>query len=480
MAAPRIHPVILSGGSGTRLWPMSRTAYPKQLMPLVSERTMLQETVIRVGPTTADAAVTFAPPLVVCNDEHRFMVAEQLRQVGVAPAGIVLEPVGRNTAPAAAVAALILLRGDPEALMLMLPSDHHVADAPAFRAAVAQAAAAAIQGALVTFGVAADRPETGYGYIRRGAPLNAAPGCFRVDRFVEKPDLETARAYVQSGDYDWNSGMFLFRAGRLVEELETHAPEVLAAARAALGAARADLDFLRLDKAAFGAAPSLSIDYAVMEKTEGAAVCPVDIGWTDVGSWAALWEIAAKDEHGNALIGDVIANDLSGCYVRADGRLVAAVGLKDVILVDTADAVLVVARDRAQDLRQLVDRIREARRSEHLQHRRVYRPWGSYEGVDLGERHQVKRIIVKPGGRLSLQRHAHRAEHWIVVKGSARVTRDRDVFDLHENQSTYIPLGAVHRLENVTDEPLHLIEVQSGGYLGEDDIVRLEDTYGRG
>jgi mannose-1-phosphate guanylyltransferase / mannose-6-phosphate isomerase len=474
MAEPRIHPVILSGGSGTRLWPMSRAAYPKQLMPLISEQTLLQDTAGRVS----DAG-SFADPLIVCNDEHRFMVAEQLREVAIKPVAIVLEPVARNTAPAAAVAALILLRSDPEALMLMLPSDHHIADGAAFRTAVEQAAVAAAQGALVTFGVAPDRPETGYGYIRLGAPLNAAPGCFRVERFVEKPNLETARDYVDSGAYAWNSGMFLFKASRLVEEMETHAPAILAAARAAVSGAREDLDFLRLDKEAFAAAPSLSIDYAVMEKTERAAVFPIDIGWTDVGSWAALWEIAPKDDRGNALSGDVIATDLTDCYVRGDGRLVAAIGLKDVILIDTADAVLAVARDRAQDLRLIVDQIKEAKRSEHMHHRRVYRPWGSYEGVDLGDRHQVKRIIVKPGARLSLQKHAHRAEHWIVVQGSARVTRDRDVFDLHENQSTYIPLGAVHRLENIADEPLHLIEVQSGRYLGEDDIVRLEDTYGR-
>jgi mannose-1-phosphate guanylyltransferase / mannose-6-phosphate isomerase len=474
MAEPRIHPVILSGGSGTRLWPMSRAAYPKQLMPLISEQTLLQDTAGRVS----DAG-RFAAPLIVCNDEHRFMVAEQLREVAIKPVAIVLEPVARNTAAAAAVAALILLRSDPEALMLMLPSDHHIADGAAFRTAVEQAAVAAVQGALVTFGVTPDRPETGYGYIRRGAPLNAAPGCFRVERFVEKPNLETARDYVDSGAYSWNSGMFLFKASRLVEEMETHAPAILAAARAAVAGAREDLDFLRLDKEAFAAAPSLSIDYAVMEKTERAAVFPIDIGWTDVGSWAALWEIAPKDDRGNVLSGDVIASDLTDCYVRGDGRLVAAIGLKDVIIIDTADAVLAVARDRAQDLRLVVDQIKEAKRSEHMHHRRVYRPWGSYEGVDLGDRHQVKRIIVKPGARLSLQKHAHRAEHWIVVQGSARVTRDRDVFDLHENQSTYIPLGAVHRLENIADEPLHLIEVQSGRYLGEDDIVRLEDTYGR-
>jgi mannose-1-phosphate guanylyltransferase/mannose-6-phosphate isomerase len=474
MTAPRIHPVILSGGSGTRLWPMSRSAYPKQLMPLVGEQTLLQQTAARAG----DAA-QFAPPLIVCNEEHRFMMGEQLRRVGIAPGAILLEPIGRNTAPAAAAAALVLLREAPDALMLLLPSDHFIADADGFRAAVARAAMAARQGALVTFGIAPSRPETGYGYIRRGTALDDAPGCFAVARFVEKPDLATAETYLRDGGYSWNSGMFLFKAARLVEELERHAPAVVEAARRAVAEAGTDSDFMRLGKGAFAEAPSISLDHAVMERTQHAAVLPVDIGWTDVGSWAALWDIAAKDADGNALIGDVVTQDARGCYVRAAGRLIAIVGLADTVVVDTPDALLVAARDRAQDVRRIVERLKEAGRGETEQHRRVTRPWGTYEGIDLSDCHQVKHIMVKPGGRLSLQKHARRAEHWIVVQGKARVTRDDEVFELGANEATNIPLGAVHRLENLGDEPLHLIEVQCGDYLGEDDIVRLEDTYGR-
>lgn len=470
----QIHPVILSGGSGTRLWPLSRSAYPKQLMPLLSELSLLQETVRRV----ADPG-RFAPPLLVCNEEHRFLVAEQLRAIGVAPAQIVLEPTARNTAPAAAVAALIVAAADPDAAILLLPSDHHVDDVARFLEAVAAARKAAENGALATFGMTAARPETGYGYILRGTALPDAPGCFRVERFVEKPDQATARAYVADGRYAWNSGMFLAKAGRLVAELERYAPDVLAAARAAIAGATADLDFMRLDAAAFARAPSISIDYAVMEKTDRAAVVPAEMGWTDVGSWGALWDVAPRDDDGNTLIGDVIAADTRNSYVRADGRLVAVVGVENVIVVDTSDAVLVVPRAKAQDVKAVVDRLKAARRSEQQHHRRVYRPWGSYESVDAGERFQVKRLIVKPGGRLSLQKHARRAEHWVVVRGTARVTRGNEEFDLAENQSTYIPVGTVHRLENRTTEPLHLIEVQSGSYLGEDDIVRLDDQYGR-
>jgi mannose-1-phosphate guanylyltransferase/mannose-6-phosphate isomerase len=469
-----IHPVILSGGSGTRLWPLSRAAYPKQLMPLVADVSLLQATVGRVG----DAG-RFAPPLLICNDDHRFLVAEQLRDLGVAPHAIVLEPAARNTAPAIAAAAIILAEDDPAAVMLVLPSDHHIGAPERFLAAVADALPAAEAGRLVTFGIAAVRPETGYGYIKRGAPLPEAPGCFAVERFVEKPDLATAERYVADGSYAWNGGMFLMRADRLLAELGRFEPELLAAVRRAVREARRDLDFLRLDRAAFAAAADRSIDYAVMERTDRAAMVPVEMGWTDVGSWSALWDVAPKDQAGNTLIGDVIGVDLRNCYVRGDGRLVAAVGLEDVILVDTDDAVLAVHRDHAQDIKRVVDVLKQSNRGEHLQHRRVYRPWGSYEQVDLGDRHQVKRIIVKPGARLSLQKHAKRAEHWVVVAGRARVTRDDQVFDLAENQSTYIPLGAVHRLENPGDEPLHLIEVQSGSYLGEDDIVRIEDNYGR-
>jgi mannose-1-phosphate guanylyltransferase/mannose-1-phosphate guanylyltransferase/mannose-6-phosphate isomerase len=470
----KIHPVILSGGSGTRLWPLSRAAYPKQLMPLVSDGSLLQETVQRVGDQGR-----FAAPLLICNDEHRFMVAEQLHQDGVVPDRIVLEPVARNTAPAAAAAAVLLAADDPDALMLLLPSDHHIGDTARFLAAVDAAAAAARQGALVTFGMAAERPETGYGYIRRGAALAGADGCFQVDRFVEKPDLATAQSYLDDGHFAWNSGMFLFKAAQLIAEMERHAPAVVAAARAAVAQAVTDLDFVRLDASAFADAPSISIDYAVMEKTDHAAVVPAEMGWTDVGSWGALWDIAARDGDGNTLIGDVIATDSRNSYVRGDGRLIAVVGVEDLIVVDTADALLVAPRAKAQEVKAVVDRLKAAGRSEQLHHRRVYRPWGSYESVDAGERFQVKRLIVKPGGRLSLQKHAKRAEHWVVVSGTATVTRGNEEFDLTENQSTYIPVGTVHRLENRTSEPVHLIEVQSGSYLGEDDIVRLDDQYGR-
>lgn len=470
----KIHPVILSGGSGTRLWPLSRAAYPKQLMPLVSTGSLLQETVQRVGDRDR-----FAAPLLICNDEHRFMVAEQLHQDGIVPDRIVLEPIARNTAPAAAAAAVLLAADDPDALMLLLPSDHHIGDPARFLAAVDTAAAAARQGALVTFGMAAERPETGYGYIRRGGALAGVTDCFQVDRFVEKPDLATARSYVADGHFAWNSGMFLFKAAQLIAELERHAPAVIAAARAAVAKAVSDLDFVRLDADAFATAPSISIDYAVMEKTDHAAVVPAEMGWTDVGSWGALWDIAARDGDGNTLIGDVIATDSRNSYVRGDGRLIAVVGVEDLIIVDTADALLVAPRAKAQDVKAVVERLKADGRSEQLHHRRVYRPWGSYESVDTGERFQVKRLTVKPGGRLSLQKHAKRAEHWVVVSGTATVTRGNEEFDLTENQSTYIPVGTVHRLENRTSEPVHLIEVQSGSYLGEDDIVRLDDQYGR-
>jgi mannose-1-phosphate guanylyltransferase / mannose-6-phosphate isomerase len=466
-----IRPVILSGGSGTRLWPLSRAAYPKQLMPLVGEQSLLQETVERVG----DPAL-FSAPLLICNDEHRFLVAEQLRALGRKPEAIVLEPLGRNTAPAVTAAALM---AEPETLLLILPSDHYIADAAAFRAAVATAARAAEGGALVTFGIAPHAPETGYGYIRRGEALKDKPGCHRVAAFVEKPDSTTAARYLASGEYLWNGGMFLFRADRFLAELARFEPAMKAAVESAVAGAKRDLDFIRLDKDAFAAAPANSIDYAVMEKTKDAAVVPVEMGWTDVGSWAALWDVAQKDADGNALIGDVVAVDVKNSYIRGESRLVTAVGLQDIVLVETVDAVMAVSRERAQDLKLMIDKLSAAGRGERLAHRRVYRPWGTYETVDVDRGFQVKRIVVNPGARLSLQKHHRRAEHWIVVRGTARVTRDRDVFDLVANQSTYIPLGAVHRLENPGQEPLHLIEVQSGDYLGEDDIVRLEDNYGR-
>ena len=463
-------PVILSGGSGTRLWPLSREAYPKQFLALAGEDTMLQATWQRV------AELASAAPLVVANEDHRFMVAEQLRQVGCTPAAIVLEPVGRNTAPAIAVAALQATADGADPLLLVLPSDHAVRDREGFHRAVRTASAAAGQGRLVTFGIVPTGPETGYGYIK------AAPGdgVRPVERFVEKPDAETARAYVASGEYFWNSGMFLFRASRYLEELERFRPDILAACRRAFAGASRDADFVRLEREAFAASPSDSIDYAVMEKTGAASVLPVDVGWNDVGSWSALWEVAEHDAEGNAHHGDVVALGCRNTYAWTDRRLVALIGLEDVVVVDTDDALLVAHRDRVQEVKDVVAGLKRDGRGEAVLHRKVYRPWGAYDSIDTGERFQVKRITVKPGASLSLQMHHHRAEHWVVVRGTARVTRGDEVLLLTENQSTYIPLGVKHRLENPGKVPLELIEVQSGSYLGEDDIVRFEDVYGRG
>ena len=460
--------VLLSGGSGTRLWPLSREAYPKQFLPLAGEETMLQETWRRVAPLASRA------PIVVANEEHRFLAAEQLRLVGVEGAAIVLEPAGRNTAPAIAAAALQALAGGDDPLLLVLPSDHVVRDAAAFQAAVREAMPAAEQGALVTFGIVADAPETGFGYIQSGEGEGVRP----VRRFVEKPDAATAQAYLDSGDYYWNSGMFLFRASRYLEELEKFRPDMVTAVRGAFEGAARDGDFVRLDKDAFAASPSDSIDYAVMENTDRAMVLPVDIGWNDVGSWSALWEVSEQDADGNAGHGDVIAIDSRNSYAWSR-RLVALVGVDDLVVVETDDAVLVARKDRVQQVKDVVARLKAEERSHAVLHREVHRPWGSYDSIDQDDGFQVKRIKVKPGGRLSLQSHRHRAEHWIVVRGTARVTRDNDVFELHANQSTYIPLGAKHRLENPGSETLELIEVQSGDYLGEDDIVRYEDVYGR-
>jgi mannose-1-phosphate guanylyltransferase/mannose-6-phosphate isomerase len=474
MANPRIHPVILSGGAGTRLWPRSRALYPKQLLPLVGDTSLLRQTVARV----ADPA-GFLPPLIVCNHEHRFLVAEHLRAQNVAADEILLEPAARNTAPAACTAALLLAGRDPEALMLLLPSDHHIADRAAFRAAVERAAMAAGEGWLVTFGITPDRAETGYGYIRRGEPLDGLEACHRVERFVEKPDRKTAESYLASGDYAWNSGMFLFAAGRLVEEMTRLEPATVEACRAALAGAARDLDFLRLDAAAFAAARAASIDTAVMERTERAAVVPVDIGWTDVGSWDSLWQVTKAGADHNALSGDVIAVDCSESYLHSEARLLAVVGAENLVVVVTKDAVLVCPRDRAQDVREVVERLKAAGRGEHELHTKVYRPWGSYEGIDAADGFQAKRLIIEPGAGISLQRHKHRAEHWVVVRGSAEVTRGEEVFRLETNQSTYIPKGTLHRLKNPGEAPLHIIEVQSGDYLGEDDIERFEDSYGR-
>ena len=463
-----LQPVLLSGGSGTRLWPLSREAYPKQFLPLAGEATMLQDTWTRVAPLAA------RPPIVVANEEHRFLAAEQLRLVGVEHAAIVLEPTGRNTAPAIAAAALQALAGGGDPLLLVLPSDHVVRDAEGFRAAVRAAAPAADAGALVTFGIVPSAPETGFGYIQAAA----GEGVRAVLRFVEKPDAATAQSYLDAGGYYWNSGMFLFRASRYLAELGRFRPDILAAVREAAAGAARDGDFLRLDRDAFAASPSDSIDYAVMEKTDAAQVLPVDIGWNDVGSWSALWEVSEQDGDGNARHGDVIAVDSRNSYAYAR-RLVALVGVDDLVVVETDDAVLVARKDKVQEVKTVVAQLKADQRSHAVLHREVHRPWGSYDSIDRDAGFQVKRIKVKPGARLSLQSHRHRAEHWIVVRGTARVTRDNDVFELHANQSTYIPLGAKHRLENPGSEMLELIEVQSGGYLGEDDIVRYEDVYGR-
>ena len=496
-----ITPVILSGGAGSRLWPLSRELYPKQLLPLVSEATMLQETQLRL-----DGLENLLAPLVVCNESHRFMVAEQLRQAQVPVGAILLEPVGRNTAPAVAVAALQAQKGGDDPVLLVLPADHVIVDGETFRNAVLYGAEFARAGKLVTFGIVPDKAETGYGYIKAKkqslvisdwlldenlksqikvsiegdqGKVGNDPTAFAVASFVEKPDLATAEAYLASGDYYWNSGMFMFRASRYLEELQKFAPEMLACCREALEKAQRDLDFVRLDADAFAACPKDSIDYAVMEKTAEAVVIPLDAGWSDVGSWSALWEVGTTDRDGNVVRGDVLTHESRNCYLHASGRMVAAVGLEDHVVVETADAVLVARRDRAQEVKAIVDQLKAQGRGEALLHRKVNRPWGAYECIDASERFQVKRITVNPGASLSLQMHHHRAEHWIVVRGTARITRGEDTVILSENQSTYIPLGVQHRLENPGLIPLELIEVQSGSYLGEDDIVRFEDRYGR-
>jgi mannose-1-phosphate guanylyltransferase/mannose-6-phosphate isomerase len=468
-----LFPVVLSGGSGTRLWPLSRQNQPKQFLALMGDHSLFQETALRVA-----RLPQARPPVTVCSEDHRFMVGEQLQAVGVPSGGILLEPVARNTAPAIALAALHVLAQDPDATMLVLPADHLIEDEAAFRAALDIALQLADDDRLVAFGIRPDYAETGYGYILRGEAL--VDGGYRIERFVEKPDLATAERYVAEGTYAWNSGMFLFRAQRYLDELGRFAPDMLAAVRAAYAGASADLDFIRIDRDAFAASPSDSIDYAVMEKTARAAVVPVSCGWSDIGSWSSLWSVAQRDENGNRHEGDVISVDTRGSLVRAsERRMVATLGVEDLVIIDTADATLVARKDRVQDVKTLVDRLKADGRTEHLFHRKVYRPWGSYDSIAVGERFQVKRIVVKPGAALSLQQHAHRAEHWIVVSGTAEVTCDGRVFDLHENESTFIPLGSVHRLRNRGSKPVELIEVQSGAYLGEDDIVRLEDVYGR-
>ncbi len=471
--ADNIIPVILSGGSGTRLWPVSRKSFPKQFWPLIAEHSMLAETALRA------ASPEFSPPIVVANQDHRFVVAEQLREAGISGARILLEPVGRNSAPAIAAAALLAAETAPDAVLWIMAADASINDREALRDAIRAALPAARAGNVVTFGMEPTAPETGYGYITRGEALPGMPGAFRVERFVEKPDLEKAKALIATGGNLWNSGMFLFRADTLLAELERLAPEVLTATRAAMAARSTDLDFIRLGAAEFAKAPDISIDYAVAEKTDKAVVVPAAIGWSDVGSWTALAEIGPKDAQGNVALGDVVIEDVANSYVRSEHTLTALLGVRDLIVVTTQDAVLVAAKDQAQNVKKIVERLKAQKRPEADSHNRTYRPWGFYESLIQGDRFQVKRIVVWPGRKLSLQKHYHRAEHWVVVAGSASVTCDDEVRLLRENESVYLPLGSTHRLENPGKIPLTVIEVQSGPYLGEDDIVRFEDTYGR-
>ena len=463
-----IKTVIMAGGSGSRLWPLSRSLYPKQFLPLTSSKTMLQETYDRVA-DISDA------PMVICNEEHRFIVAEQMRSLSV-KANILLEPVGRNTAPAIALAALQATQNGEDSLLLVLAADHVIGDAAEFKSQIAKATPLAEAGSLVAFGIVATGPETGYGYIRRGETQGDG---FTVAQFVEKPNLEAAQGYVDSGEYYWNSGMFLFKASRYVEELQKYRPDILAACQAALANTTPDMDFVRIDEAAFKACPDESIDYAVMEKTDSAVVIPLNSGWNDVGAWSSLWEVTAKDTNGNATRGDVIMHNTSDSYVHATSKLISTVGVKDIVVVETKDAVLVAAKDQVQDVKKIVEQLKVEDRPEYKLHREVYRPWGKYDSIDNGERYQVKRITVKPGAKLSVQMHHHRAEHWIVVSGTAKVGRDDEILMLTENESVYLPVGCKHFLENPGKIALELIEVQCGSYLGEDDIIRLVDMYGR-
>ena len=473
--ATSVVPVILCGGSGTRLWPMSRRLLPKQFLPLVTEHSLLQDTALRLRGLKGCGA-----PVVVANDEHRFLVAEQLREVNAAPRTLLLEPLGRNTAPAIAAAALLIAADEPNAILLVLPSDHLIADRAAFHRDARRAFALAEQGYLVTFGIAPTAPATGYGYIEAGKAIRGATGGFAIKRFVEKPSRARAMGFLAKGGFFWNSGMFAFTARTFLEELRRCAPAIVAAAQRALDQAGRDLDFLRLDRKAFAASPAAPIDTAVMERTRRGAVVRSRMRWSDVGSWGALWDTGRKDKAKNVARGDVWLQDARRCYVRAERRHVSVLGAENLVVVETGDAVLVATRDRAQEVKDIVARLDRLRRTEHLSHARVYRPWGYYESIDSGDRFQVKRLMVKPGQALSLQRHRKRAEHWVVVSGRAKVTRGEDTLYLDPDQSTYIPIGTKHRLENAGKAPLFIVEVQSGSYLGEDDIERIDDRYNRG
>lgn len=472
-----IYPVILTGGAGTRLWPLSRKSLPKPLLQLTGDETMLQETVRRLEGLPAFLEEEVAPPSFITNDDYRFVIAEQLAQIGCTPRCLILEPDARNTGPAIAASAMLIAESDPDGVVLLLPADHIIDDTAAFHKAVAAAVRTARDGYIVTFGIVPNRPETGYGYIQIGEPISE--GSYKVARFVEKPQPEAAAQFLESGRYLWNSGMFTAPVRLLLAEFSGYAPELSAAVDAAVSGAKRDLDFLRLDPESFARCPSISIDYAVMERTECAAVIPADLPWSDVGSWLTLYERSSADVNGNVLQGPVIIADSSGCYVRSENRLVGILGVTDLVIIETTDAVLVTHRDRAQSLRDLIVQLDREGRKEHLEHRRVHRPWGSYETVDRGDRFQVKRLIVKPGGKSSMQVHHHRSEHWVVVQGTANVSIGNEVKQVTENESIYIPVGVPHRIHNPGRIPLHFIEVQSGSYLEEDDIVRLDDQYGR-
>lgn len=462
-------PVILSGGSGTRLWPLSRGQYPKQFLPLVSNHTMLQDTLLRLSGLEG-----LQPPIAVCNEEHRFMMAEQLWEIDAKPAAIILEPVGKNTAPAITMAAL---SADAEDILLVLPADHVITDINAFHEAIHHAQRLAEQGFLVTFGIVPTAPETGYGYIKRDTVQQGV--AFNVAAFVEKPDLETATDYLDSGDYFWNSGMFVFKASCFLNELAKFDVTMLSVCQKAISTAQVDVDFVRVDKDVFATCPSNSIDYAVMEKTDLAVVIPLDAGWNDIGSWSALWDVTPKDAHGNAISGDVITRDTENSFIYAEHKLVTVIGVQDLVVVETKDALMIASKDKVQDVKHIVDQLKKAHRKEVETHRKIYRPWGHYDLVDEGERHHTKRIVVKPKAKLSVQKHHHRAEHWVVVKGTALVSRGDETVLITENESTYIPVGMIHSLENPGVIPLEIVEVQSGSYLGEDDIVRFSDHYHR-